>query len=154
MKTSPDPSRTLNQGRPVSTTRRALLALGGLIAGGRAALAATDESPKPNTSAQARLKLAQEAMETVRAALGRGQFGPGERDPISIWSRRRMEARLDLSKTKAERVAAAREHLDEMARVEQLVNRMYQAGQVDKMARMDAEYRRWEAQSWLEREQA
>jgi hypothetical protein len=154
MKTSPDSSRTLNEGRPVSTTRRALLALGALLAGGRAALAAADESPKPNASAQARLKLAQEALETVRAAIGRGQFSPGERDPISIWSRRRMEARLDLSTTKAERVAAAQENLDEMARVDQIVNRMYQAGQVDKLARMDAEYRRWEAQSWLEHEKA
>ncbi len=91
-------------------------------------------------------------METVRADIGRGQFNPGERDPISIWSRRRMEARLDLSATKADRVAAVQEHLDEMKAVEQLLDRLQEAGQVDPLSRMDAEYRRLEAESLLEKE--
>jgi hypothetical protein len=91
-------------------------------------------------------------MAAVSAVVGRGQFNPGERDPISIWSRRRLEARLDLSKTKANRIAAAQEHVDEMKGVEQLIIRMHQAGQVDRLVKMEAEYRRLEAESWLERE--
>lgn len=117
-------------------------------------LAAPADSPRPSPSAEARLKLAQAAIESVRGNIGRGLFGPGERDPMAIWSRRRFESRLELSRRKADRVAAAQEHVDEMKRVEQIVDRMYKAGQVDQLARMDAEYRRLEAESWLERENA
>ena len=77
---------------------------------------------------------------------------PGERDPIYIWSRRRLEARLDLSATKQERVPAAQEHLDEMKAAERPVACMYQSGQIDLLARIDFESRRLEAESWLERE--
>ena len=134
------------------TTRRSLLALGGLLAGGPAALAAAGDAKRPSATAEARLKLARVALEAVRVSIGRGPFNPGERDPISLWSRRRMEARLDLSETKADRIAAAQEHLDEMKAVEQLVVRLHEVGHVDPLARMDAEYRRLEAESWLEKE--
>ena len=106
----------------------------------------------PSATAQARLAVARAALQAVRADIGRGHFNPGERDPIWIWSRRRLEARLDISNTKAERVAAAQEHVDEMKGVEQLILRMYKAGQVDSLIKLDAEYRRLEAESWLERE--
>jgi hypothetical protein len=39
-----------------------------------------------------------------------------------------------------------------MKQVEQLIIRLEQAGQVDFLGKLDAEYRRLEAQSWLERE--
>ena len=115
---------------------------------------AREDAEAASAIAQARLDLARAAMAAVRAAVGRGQFSPGERDPISIWSRRRLEARLDLSKTKADRVAAAQEHVDEMKGVEQLIIQLVQAGQVDRLVKMDAEYRRLEAESWLEREKS
>ena len=146
---TPDP---VSRGSVPGITRRALLALGGLLAGGPVALAAAGDTRRLSATAQARLKLARTALETVRANIGRGQFNPGERDPISIWSRRRMEARLDLSATKADRVAAVQEHLDEMKAVEQLLDRLQEAGQVDPLSRMDAEYRRLEAESLLEKE--
>ncbi len=113
---------------------------------------AHQETESACATAQARLALARAALEAVRANVGRGQFSPGERDPIWIWSRRRLEARLELGKTKPDRVAAAQEHLDEMKGVEQLIIRMLQAGQVDRLVKMEAEYRRLEAESWLERE--
>jgi hypothetical protein len=136
------------------STRRALLVLGGLAlaAGGRAVRAAGDR--KPSATTEARLKLAQAAVEAVRAHISRTEFNAGERDPLVIWSRRRLEARLDLSTTKAQRVAAAREHLDEMKGLEQTVIRMHEMGQIDRLTRMDAEYRRLEAENWLEQEQA
>lgn len=138
------------------STRRVVLALAGLLAGGRAALAAPepDASQPLRESAQARLTLAQEALKAVRANIGRGMFGPGERDPIAIWSRRRLEARLDLSRSRTDRRAAAQEHLDEMKAVEQHVQRMHRAGQVDQLSLMDAQYRRLEAQSALDKENA
>jgi len=123
-------------------------------ASGTATLAAEGEGRRSSPSAEARLKLARTALEAVRVNIGRGLFNPGERDPIYIWSRRRLEAWLDLSANKEERVAAAREHLDEMKAVEQLVNRMHEDGQIDLLSKLDAEYRRLEAESWLEREQA
>jgi hypothetical protein len=113
---------------------------------------ANEDAEAASATAKARLALARAALAAVRTDVGRGQFNPGERDPISIWSRRRLEARLDLSKTKADRVAAAQEHVDEMKNVEQLIIRLDQAGLVDRLAKMDAEYRRLEAESWLERE--
>jgi hypothetical protein len=113
---------------------------------------AQENAEDVSATAQARLALARAALAAVSVAVGRGHFNPGERDPISIWSRRRLESRLDLSKTKADRIAAAQEHVDEMKGVEQLVLRLEQAGQVDRLSRMDAEYRRLEAESWLERE--
>ena len=79
---------------------------------------ANDDAEEGLATARARLALARAALEVVRANVGRGQFSPGERDPISIWSRRRLEARLDLSKTKADRVAAAQEHVDEMKHIQ------------------------------------
>jgi hypothetical protein len=113
---------------------------------------ANEDVDDASATAQARLTLARAALDSVRAHVGRGQFSPGERDPIWIWSRRRLEARLELSKTKADRGVAAQEHLDEMKAAEQIVIRMHQAGEVDRLVKMEAEYRRLEAQSWLERE--
>jgi hypothetical protein len=60
-----------------------------------------------------------------------------------------MEARHDLSVTAADRIAAAQEHYDEMLKIERLVARLHQAGQIDPLAWMDAQYRRLEAESWL-----
>jgi hypothetical protein len=135
-------------------SRRTLLAPGGIVAGGQVALGATGDARRPSATAHARLKLAQTALEAARANIGRGTFSAGERDPIGVWSRRRTEARLELSTTKAERVAAAREHVNEVKGLEQLVERMHAAGQVDALTKMDAEYRRLEAESWLEQENA
>ncbi len=131
-----------------------MLGLAGVLAGGHAALAAPEVAQDAKAAAQARLKLAREAIEAVRANLARGQFNPGERDPIYIWSRRRMEARLDVATTKAERVAAAEEHLNEMKGVAELIKRVHEAGDVDRLVAMDAEYRWLEAASWLAREKS
>jgi hypothetical protein len=137
---------------PARSTRRAVLAIAGALTAGHAASALAAEAPAPSPTAEARLKLAREAMEAVRAQVGRGQFRPGERDPLWIWSRRRLEARLELARAKPERVAAAQEHLDEMKAAEQLITRQHEAGEVDRLALMEAQYRRLEAESWLERE--
>jgi hypothetical protein len=134
------------------STRRTILALAGALTAGQAASAVAAEPAAPSPAAEARLKLAREAMEAVRAQVGRGRFRPGERDPLWIWSRRRLEARLELARTRTERVAAAQEHLDEMKATEQLVTREHEAGEVDRLALMEAQYRRLEAVSWLERE--
>ena len=137
---------------PPHSTRRAVLTLAGALAAGHAATAVAADTAEPSSTGQARLKLAREALETARAQVARGRFRPGERDPLSIWSRRRFESRLDLARTKAERVAAAQEHLDEMKATEQHVTREAEAGEVDRLAVMEAQYRRLEAESWLERE--
>jgi hypothetical protein len=148
------PEQTQARERPGLATRRVLLALGGLLAGGPAALAAPREARRSTAVAQARLKLAQEALAAVHANIGRGGFGPGGRDPVAIWSRRRLEARFELSTTKGDRVAAAQEHFDEMKGLEQLLERLHKVGEGDQLALMDAEYRRLEAESWLEQEKA
>ena len=41
-----------------------------------------------------------------------------------------------------------------MKTAEQLVLRIYQTGEIDLLAKLDAEYRRLEAESWLDQEKA
>jgi hypothetical protein len=154
-----DNDRSILPAAPRRASRRSLLGLLGLIAGSRAVATATATAAGTDTSpaavtAEARLTLARSTIEVVRANVARGQFNPGERDPIYIWSQRRMEARFDLSTTKAERIAAAQEHFDEMKAAEELVNRVHAAGDTDRLDLVDAEYRRLEAASWLEREKS
>lgn len=147
-----EPSGAKEPGPLARKSRRALLALGGLLMGGRAVHASG--SPVRSATAEARLKLTTTALEAVRTNLGRGRFNPGERDPIVIWSRRRMEARLDLSTSRAERIAAAQENLDEMKAMELVVARMHEAGEIDRLALLDSQYRRLEAETWLEQQRA
>jgi PHD/YefM family antitoxin component YafN of YafNO toxin-antitoxin module len=135
-------------------SRRALLAMAGLVAGGQVVRAAQEQPRGSLANAEARLKLAVEAIDAVRLVIGRGRFTAGERDPIVIWSRRRYEARLDISKSKAERVTAAQEHVDEMRKVEEVVARLTAAGELDRLSLMDAQYRRLEAENWLEQQKA
>ena len=130
-------------------TRRSLLAFGGLLVGGAPALAATPEAKGSAALAEARVKLAQDALKTVRENIGRGGFHAGERDPLYVWSRRRFEARQELSRKKADRIAAAQEHVDEMKTVERLVSQIDQAGEGDPLSLLDAKYRRLEAETWL-----
>jgi hypothetical protein len=135
-------------------SRRALLAMAGLIAGERVVRAAQEQARGSSSNAEARLKLASAAIEGVRTTISRGRFTAGERDPIVIWSRRRYEAKVDLSKTRAERVAAAQEHVDEMRRLEEVVDRLTAAGELDRLNLMDAQYRRLEAENWLEQQKS
>jgi hypothetical protein len=135
-------------------SRRALLAMAGLMAGGRVVRAAQEEPRGSSTNAGARLKLAIDAIEGVRVAVRREGFSAGECDLVFIWSQRRFEARIDLSKTKAERIAAAQEHLDEMRKVEEAVARLNAAARLGRLGLMDAQYRRLEAENWLEQQKS
>jgi hypothetical protein len=132
-------------------SRRSLLAFGGLLMGGARALAAPKAAEGSAEVAQARVKLAQEGLKAVRQNISRGGFHAGERDPVYVWSRRRYEARQELARTKADRIAAAQEHFDEMSEVERLVEQIHKAGEVDPLSLMDAQYRRLEAETWLAR---
>jgi hypothetical protein len=128
-----------------------LLAFGGLMMGGVRALAAPAAPLGSTEAALARVKLAQEGLKAVRQHISRGGFHAGERDPVYVWSRRRYEARHELARTKAERIAAAQEHFDEMSQVERLVEQIHKAGDADPLSLMDAQYRRLEAETWLAR---
>jgi hypothetical protein len=135
-------------------SRRALLATAGLVAGGQVVRAAQEQTRGSSSNAEARLKLATAAIDAVRSVVSRGRFTAGERDPIVIWSRRRLEAKLDLSKATAERIAAAQEHVDEMRKLEEAVARLFGAGELDRLSLMDAQYRRLEAEKWLEQQKS
>lgn len=128
--------------------------MAGLVAGGQVVRAAQEQKRGSSSNAEARLKLATAAIEAVRLAVSRGRFTAGERDPIVIWSRRRLEAKIDLSMTKPERIAAAQEHVDEMRKLEEIVTRLNDAGELDRLTLMDAQYRRLEAENWLEQQKA
>jgi hypothetical protein len=135
-------------------SRRALLAMAGLLAGGQVVRAAQEQPRGSSANAESRLKLATAAIDAVRAVVSRGRFTAGERDPIVIWARRRLEAKIDLSKSKAERIAAAQEHVDEMRKLEEVVAHLSAAGELDRLSVMDAQYRRLEAEHWLEQQKS
>ncbi|MHC5543906.1 hypothetical protein ACYOEI_37235, partial [Singulisphaera rosea] len=116
--------------------------------------AASGEDRRNTALAEARLKLAQKAIEAVRVNIDRGNINPASRDPIVIWSRRRMEARLALSTSKTARLAAIEEHVEEMKRLETILDQLSKVDEVEPLSIMDARYRRLEAEDLLEQEKA
>ncbi len=72
-------------------------------------------------------------------------------DPQSLcqWSRRWLDARLDLARGKDERLTAYREHLDRMRTVERMAKSYYMTGQGRMSDATGAEYCRIQAEIWL-----
>src|SRR5262249_59575190 len=81
--------------------------------------------------------------------------GCGNRDPlIYAWSRRLLLAQLELSVTPGTRVASFEAHLARMKGLEAQAAAHYRERRISDMERMEAEFHRLEAESWLARERA
>jgi RNA polymerase sigma factor (sigma-70 family) len=103
-------------------TGAGVLALGGRPAEPEASKKA-EEAPKADEKAAqlrmqaARLKLARAAYEGY---LLRFQFARETEQTVNLWSRRWLQAQLDLSDKKADRDAAFRAHLDRLKKVDEI----------------------------------
>ncbi len=113
----------------------------------------TARQPARPANEQARRKLLEERIETVRQILReqeqlfqRGEIGF---DDVPPWSRRLMEARLSLASTPAERLAALREHRNRMLVCERRLVRLAEAGQVKFLDTLMAKSYRLEADELL-----
>src|SRR5262249_18389032 len=81
--------------------------------------------------------------------------GCGNRDPlIYAWSRRLLLAQLELSVTPGTRVASFEAHLARMKGLEAQAAAHYRERRISDMERMEAEFHRLEAESWLAREKS
>jgi RNA polymerase sigma factor (sigma-70 family) len=75
-------------------------------------------------------------------------------ESLYLWSRRWLEAQLDLAAAKDDRIAAYREHLDRMRSVEKIAKAFANAGQGRVSDASAAEYYRTQAEIWLEQAKA
>jgi hypothetical protein len=85
------------------------------------------------------------------ARLGEIRFG----DPaFSLWGRRRLEALRTAGAGKAEIVAALEKYVDGMKTEEAMAQTMYKDGQLTRVDLYDIQFRRREAEVWLNDEKA
>jgi hypothetical protein len=75
-------------------------------------------------------------------------------EEIYLWSRRWVEAEVDLAKTKGARVDAHRDHLDRMKTLEARTKALAAAGQGREGDAVAGRYFRIQAELWLEHAQA
>src|SRR5262245_8830550 len=87
------------------------------------AMASQPPGAAPKSEKDENRERAQAVLEAARRGLAFvGRPGPGTGIPydgIHLWSRRVLEAKLDLSKTPAERIAARKEYLERMIKLEE-----------------------------------
>ncbi len=70
------------------------------------------------------------------------------------WSRRWLDAQLDLASTNDTRIAAYREHLDRMRELAQKVKAAFKGGDLNGFEVAASEYHRIQAELWLEQAKA
>ncbi|MCA1686579.1 MAG: hypothetical protein LC745_11520 [Planctomycetia bacterium] len=135
-------------------SRRTLSAVVVLIALGAAGLGwpAPGQPPAPETGSAALLATARDAFKTIDQMRAAGQHIDSLRH--YVWSRRLMEAERDSARTKAERVAAAKGHVDRMAKLMKDIRLQYEHAEVSRLDFLDLQYHNDEAVSWLEKERA
>jgi hypothetical protein len=74
-------------------------------------------------------------------------------DPsFSLWGRRRLEALRTAGAGKAEIVAALEKYVDTTKNEEAIAHTLYQKGQLTRVDLYDVEFRRREAEVWLNEE--
>lgn len=71
-------------------------------------------------------------------------------DSLCLWSRRWLDAQLDLAKGKDDRLTAYRDHVERMRAVERIAKTYFAAGQGREGDATAAEYSRLQAELWFE----
>lgn len=93
------------------------------------------------------------ARKVYELTLTRYKYGTGKLDfdEQNRWSRRWLEAELDLADTKEKRIAAYEEHLKRMRTWEDAAKKMLKGSQISPIEMAMCEYFRAQAELWLER---
>jgi hypothetical protein len=107
-----------------------------------------------DTQAKLKQTMVETARKTYEGAMSRLKFGlpnnaPGFED-FYRWSRRWLEAQVDLASTKDARVAAYQEHVDRMRKLEQLAKGLKKSGTGLPADVSATGYYRSQAELWLE----
>jgi hypothetical protein len=122
-----------------------LLVCFGAVVCAVAAQGAPEENRGKN-SAKARLEVARKGLAIVE------KQGPGNGeayDGVFIWSKRVLDAELDLSGNEAERLAALAAHLTRTKRLEEVAKDLHARGAVSDLEVLEAEYHRYDAEVQL-----
>lgn len=122
--------------------------LGFIAVGGMALRSAPDEPEDPSALAEARMKIARQFYEIANDPRSQPAGGTPDYEAIVLWSGRWMDAQLDMSDQRTDRIAAIRAHIERLKKwelpLEHLANRAVTSRRdVDliKFHRLEAEFR-------------
>jgi len=104
------------------------------------------EDEKFSTQVKARLDLAKKLYQRVLELEAQGSITPPA--PVYEWSKRWLEAELDLSVNKTDQVAAYAAHLDRMKLMEEKAKKVVAATRVESVG-WAPQFYRLEAETWL-----
>lgn len=96
--------------------------------------------------------LADQALRDLETLVKSDQLS--KNDPkFGLWERRKIEALRASEAGKDELIAALTRYLDRMKRTEEYTAQLFRGGEASRIDVHDAEYRRLEAEIWLNKEQ-
>jgi hypothetical protein len=113
---------------------------------------AAQEEPATDPGVSARLATARDAFKAIEQMRRAGEH----LDPTKhyVWSCRLMEAEREAAGTKAERVAAAKAHVDRMCKLMKDCQVRWEHAEVSRLEFLDSQFRYSEAVSWWEKEKS
>jgi hypothetical protein len=138
----PDPEKAVEQTKTTPPPK----------AGSGTAIAAPDVVAD-RALARKQLALIDEALEMLHQ-LGRNSRISLADPAFSLWGRRKIETLRKVGAGKAEIVAALEEYINRLKQDEALVEALRQSARATKVDTYDVQFRRMEAESWLNEEKA
>lgn len=129
-----------------------LMLPGVILVGIGVAASAPADLENPRSLAKQRLQVAQEANNAIKTMRKNRENASAEQ--VYRWSRRLMEAEMEMSEKKADQIAAVNAYLLRMKEIEKLAKEGYQQGEVGYLELVDAKWYVLEAESLLSRAKA
>ncbi len=117
-----------------------------VLAGLSVAPAAPEKSSKPSPLAEARYQAAMEQYELTWSYYQQARIDSFQ---VYYWSRLVLDSRRDMGETPADRIAALKDHLARMKRMEDLVTKIRRLGFGRSSDVGATRYYRLEAEHWL-----
>lgn len=115
--------------------------------------AAAPDMPANRALAKEQLALIDKALADLRRLAQNGDISFGDA-AFSLWGRRRVEALRTAGAEKAEIVAALEKYIDTLKQQEAMAEKMRQLDRATQVEVYDAQFRRMEAEIWLNEEKA
>lgn len=151
--------RAGGEGRTMTRqTRRLVLGIATLALAGSFAPAAQEPrgaaaSAQNQALAKEQLKLIDKVFDDLQTLFRGGEISVSDAR-FAVWGRRRVEALLASGAKPAERIAALEKYVDLMKKNEDYAKRAHERAQATRVDVADAQYRRLEAEMWLNEEKA
>jgi hypothetical protein len=122
----------------------------GLFEAGTSRGASSGNEQQANTLSKQKKELVKVCKESIEALMQEVESGrrlPSE--DLCIWSRRWLQAKLAVTRKKAGKVGAYKEHLQHMKAVEKSAKRLVDLGKTSVITYTTAKYYRLQAEIWL-----